>query len=184
MSSLPDPPPIHLLPPAVRSAERLHGSLVPCGPGFRPVGWPNTPRIRAAALTGHCAPNTTAVLDVAAWVWGTRRAPSYPLDIARKGGGTATERFNPMLRVHDLHFRTGEVIAFGKIRVSTPQRTLYDLLRLKSEFSAIERASCRLLLQLVPGGVATIIERISTHASPHRKRALARLAGLHARERA
>ena len=179
MRTLPNPPPVHLLPPAVRSAERLRGTLVPCGPGFRPVGWPDIPRVRAAALAGFCSSRSTVTLDAAAWVWGARRAPGLPVDVASPGGGTAAERFNPALRTHDLSFATGDVIRFGQVGVSSPARTLYDLLRMRNEFTASERACCRLLLRLVPGGTAAIVERISARVSPYRRRTLSRLSTLH-----
>lgn len=179
MRALPDPPPVHLLPAAVRSAERLRGTLVSCGPGHRAVGWPDTPRVRAAALAGFCTMRSTIALEAAAWVWGALRSPGHPVTIAATGGGTAAERFNPALHTHDLTFGDGETVRFGGVQVSTPLRTLYDLLRLRDEFEAPERVCGRLLLRLVPGGAAVVTERISTQPAPYRRRALERLTALH-----
>ncbi|MBC9935193.1 MULTISPECIES: hypothetical protein [unclassified Leucobacter] len=175
MTHSPGPPPIHLLPPAVRSAERLRGTLVPCGPGLRPVAWPEAPRVRAATLEQLCSPSLAAVLATAAWVWGARRALDRPVEVAGGRGGAAAERFDPGLRVRDLRFDAGELHQFGGLRVSTPARTVSDLLRLREDFGAPDRAACRLLLRLVPGGAAEVAASLARHPVPHRRRALERL---------
>lgn len=172
------PPPIHLLPHAVRSAERLHGTLVPCGPGLRPVAWPEAPRVRAATLEQLCSPSLAAVLTTAAWVWGALRALDGPVEVAGGRGGAAAERFDPGLRVRDLSFDPGELHQFGGLRVSMPARTVSDLLRLREDFGAPERAACRLLLRLAPGGAAEVGARLARHPVPYRRRALERLGSL------
>lgn len=177
-ASLPELPDVHHLPVAVRSAERLRGSLVPCGPGLRPVAWPEVPRSRAAAITAICSPGLTAVLGSAAWVWGAQRAPHGALEVASNRGGAAAERFTPNLRVRDIVFRPGDRLLLGAVQVSSPARTVYDLLRMRVEFTSIDRAACRLLLRLVHGGAGEVAEQLALRAAPNRNRALHRLAGL------
>src|SRR5699024_5801391 len=75
MHSLPlsrlQPPNLGLLSATVVSAELLRGTIAPCGPGVRGVGWPESASVRAATLHS-CLPwsKLVTVLRSAAWVWG------------------------------------------------------------------------------------------------------------------
>lgn len=97
------------------------------------------------------------------------------MDVACSRGGSAAERFNPALRVRDLRFQRGELYAFGAVQVSTPLRTVSDMLRLIERFGVPERAACRLLLQLAPGGAQSLARDLAARPIPYRRRALERL---------
>lgn len=166
------------LSPTVRSAERLHGTLVPCGPGMRPVAWPESPRVRLQALAEICPPQLVITLGTAAWVWGAARTAPLPLDVACGVHGASSSRFNTLLSLRNLVFRPSDVQDFGVFSVTSPERTVTDLLRLRERFHSSDRAVCRLLIRLVPGGLQAIRAQLGERASPHSRRALQRLAAL------
>ncbi len=92
-------------PEAVRSAELRAGSLVRCGPGYRPVGWPETPRVRAAALAPWLGAGRTAVLGTAAWIWGAAREPGSPLEIATEARAELRAEHGQRVRLRELGAR-------------------------------------------------------------------------------
>lgn len=89
-------------PEAVRSAELRAGSLVRCGPGYRPVGWPETPWVRAAALAPWLGAGRTAVLGTAAWIWGAAREPGSPLEVATEARAELREEHGQRVRLREL----------------------------------------------------------------------------------
>ena len=87
VGGLPDPPRFDLWPEALRSAELRRGTLVACGPGVRGVGWPDSPRVRLAALAPWLSGGRVAAFRTAAWVWGAAREPGRPLRVTTVGRG-------------------------------------------------------------------------------------------------
>lgn len=174
MPGPPDPPRYDLWPTALRSAGRLHGALVPCGPGVRGVGWPETPRVRATALAEFIGEDRVATHLTAAWVWGAARDPGRPLRASvpakRRYTGIDTE----MLRVSELRLSESDVTPLGRFAVTTPLRTVLDLLHDPDGFGPVERIACRLLVHRI-GGWAAVAARIEAHRRPYRTAALRRL---------
>lgn len=175
---LPDPPRFDLWPEALRSAERLRGVLVPCGPGLRGVGWPETPRVRLAALAPWLAHRELPAFITAAWVWGAARDPGWPLRITMPPRSRTRVLGSPQVRVHELVLGPGDSQAFGPFSVTTPLRTAVDLIHDPAPMGVGEAVAVRLLLPLIPGGAAELVARIESTRRPHRSLALARLAQL------
>lgn len=176
--SAPEPPRFDGWPPAVISAAVLRGTLVRCGPGVRGIGWPETPRVRALALAPWLSRRRIAVHLTAAWVWGAARSPGHPLTVSmpnghREGPGTRPDRVT-------LHLRCGpeDIEGFGPCAVTTPLRTLVDLLHAGDALSRHRAVACRLLVPLVPGGVDAVRARLASRRRPHRRAATERLARL------
>ncbi|MBN9612266.1 MAG: hypothetical protein J0H64_02150, partial [Actinobacteria bacterium] len=97
----PRPPRYDLWPAAVRSAARLHGALVPCGPGYRGIGWPETPTVRASALAEFLSNDRIATHLTAAWVWGAARSPGRPVRVSTRGRRRITLPSTEQLRVSE-----------------------------------------------------------------------------------
>lgn len=165
-------------PQAVRSVELLRGTLVRCGPGLRRAGWPETPRVRTAALAPWLGSDRIAIRMSAAWIWGAARSPGPPLEFSTAG------RRRPDRRVHRDHLLYQFGYADDALRyldgfaVTAPEQTVYDLLRMPDGFTDRQRVACRLLLQLVPGGRAGLQERLALQHSQHRALARKRLEAL------
>lgn len=162
-------------PAAVRSAELRRGSLVPCGPGVRPVGWPDTPRVRLAALRPWLPTGTIAVFMTAAWVWDACPAPGRPLHVSM-AGRRARPRTPPLgVRVHQFRAPATDTVAFGSGATTTRRRTLCDLLRLSEDFAREHRLACRVLRLQTAWGDAEIADALARGPAPHRQRAFERL---------
>ncbi len=174
---MPSPPRFDLWPEALRSAERLRGTLVPCGPGLRGVGWPETPRVRLAALAPWLADGRIAVYLTAAWVWGAARGPGHPLRVSTRPGSRNTTVVPSGTRVHELRLSPSECARFGGFSVTTPLRTATDLLYDDERFGTRQRVAVRLLLPLIDGGIDALRAHLSERTRPKRPRALARLNG-------
>ncbi|CAG7595955.1 hypothetical protein ACFPZL_05565 [Leucobacter soli] len=174
----PNPPRYDLWPAALRSAGRLHGLLVPCGPGFRGIGWPETPRVRTAALAEFLSPDLAATHLTAAWVWGAAKDPGEPLRFSTRDRRRNLRRETPQIRISELRLAPGDMHELGAFAVTTPLRTLLDLLYADTGFGKRERVACRLLALQIPGGWATARERVEARRRPYRTVARERLAAL------
>lgn len=191
MSSIVEPPPFRVPPPprpprydlwpvAMRSAARLHGALVPCGPGYRGVGWPETPTVRAAALAEFLVDGRIATHLTAAWVWGAARSPGHPLRVSTRGRRRITLPTTEHLRVAEARLAPQDVTSLGDFAATTPLRTMLDLLHDPEDFGPAELLACRLLSQRVPGGWAGVVEHLAAHRRPYRRSAERRVARIRA----
>ena len=174
----PAPPRVDGWPPAVRSAELLRGTLVRCGPGARLAAWPESPRVRAAALAPWTAPDRIAIAGTAAWIWGAARHPGTPLELSTARGRRPPLGVPSDVRLRQFRFRPGELAVLDGLALTTPLRTAADLLRAPAPFAAPHRATCRLLLRLVDGGAEAAGRVIAAERRPSRGLALERLARL------
>lgn len=175
---LPDPPTLELLPPAVRRAAVLRGDLLRCGPGVRPPGWPDAPRVRAHALSPWIGRHRAVSHLAAAWVWGAARGAGSPLDVTVPPRLRRDPVHDVDLRIHHLPCPEDDLVRFGAVPVTSPARTVYDLLHLADRAGGPPRASsavfpreyriaCRLLAVLVPGGLTAALD---AHAARGRRR--------------
>lgn len=161
--------------PAVQSAECLRGTLVACGPGHRLAGWPETPRVRAQALAPWLTERKVAVGLCAAWIWGTSRDPGRPLRFATRDGSRAPRSSSPDSTVQQLLLVEGDVESVGNFAVTSPLRTVFDLLRSPQCFDVRHQVACRLLLLRTPEARESVHERLSIGGRPYRRLALERL---------
>lgn len=161
--------------PAVLSSEVLRGTLVSCGPGYRLAAWPDTPRVRAHALAPWLATPYLAVGPTAAWIWGACRDPGRPLHVATVDGRRAPRHIGTDRTVRQLRLQEKDVVELGLVTVTTPLRTVFDLLRAPGEFGAPGRITCRILLSHIPAGGESLRERLARGGRPFRRVALDRL---------
>ncbi|MEV8338338.1 hypothetical protein [Leucobacter sp. NPDC077196] len=171
-------PRTHEWPPAVRSAERLRGSLVSCGPGLRPAAWPETPRVRLAALAPWLGNQFVAIGTTAAWVWGVTRRPAVPLQSSTMGRKRPPARAIAGIAVHEHALTASDIAQFGDGRVTTRTRTLCDLLRSATPLSRVDRVACRLLLLQHEGGRSSVQAALDAGARRYRRVATTRLRDL------
>ncbi|WP_427868770.1 hypothetical protein [Leucobacter luti] len=168
-------------PVAVQSAEALRGSLLRCGPGYRPLGCPETPEARAAALTqflrsvGVREP-LIAHARTAAWVWGACRGAPPRLQLATGTGVRArSPAFHECLEVRQLSFEPADLVRIGTLRVTGPLRTAADLLRSPAGFPRESRIACRMLTCALPGGTRQLTAELRQGPRHFRRLALARI---------
>lgn len=162
-------------PEAMRSAALLSGTLVRCGPGVRPVGWPETPMTRAVAVAQHLTPHTAASGESAAWIWGACRSPGTPLTLIMRRGRVPLHVADPRVRVHEYKLEPDELFSLGPYAVTTRLRTAYDLLRAPDEFTLTRHIACRLLLARTLQPVEKIGGRADRSSKADRARVTQRL---------
>lgn len=175
VKGLPDPPRFDLWPEALRSAEQIRGTLVPCGPGLRGVGWPDSPRVRLAALAPWLMHGRIPAYLSAAWIWGASRGPGRPLRVSMPARTRSTESGSTQIRVQELSLTDTDLSHFGPFTVTSPLRTATDLLFDATPFSVTELVALRLLFPLIEGGAAAVHSQILATRRPNRRRALSRL---------
>lgn len=171
-------PALEAWPVAVRSAERLRGTLVRCGPGLRPASRPEAPSVRLAALEPWPDSAHVAVHLTAAWVWGAAREPGETLQLSTADGRRAGDHAGPGVSVHEFRCDPAEIVRLGRRSVTSPLRTAYDLLRLGPRFDAAERIACRLLMNACPDARERIRTRLDATRDPRRRLAIGRLRSL------
>lgn len=173
----PSPPRYDRWPLSVQHAMRLRGALVRCGPGVRGVGWPDTPRVRLAAIANALEGGQFAALLTAAWVWGAVDDPGTPLSVARSAGRSRTSRAVGAQH-YELRISPADVVKFGEFGVTTPMRTILDLLHVNPSFGPRERSACRELLRISPVGAEDMSARLLALRRPHVRLARERFRGV------
>lgn len=168
------PPRMHDWPVAVRSAALLRGIAVRCGPGIRLVSWPETPSVRAAAIGGSFAGERVAAHLTAAWIWGAARTPGERLSFIVQRGRPHDLYAEAGIVLHQYRLGADEVVGVGAYPVTSPRRTLYDLLR-GAEFSHEHRIACRMLLAHAIGSRDVFISALPARRRPNERRILSRL---------
>lgn len=172
------PPSVDHWPAAVRSAEILAGSLLRCGPGVRPCGWPETPRVRLASLAHRLEKDRTAIGRTAAWVWGARHDHGPTIDVATAPGHRAITGETFALRLREICLQTEDRAFLGDYAVTTPLRTLFDLLHQPQAFTTVDVVCCRLLAMRIPDGIDTLRELLNERRHAFRVRARERVSAI------
>ena len=150
---------------------------MPCGPGLRSVGWPETPRVRLTALAPWLTGGRVATHLTAGWVWGAARAPGHTLQVSARAHRRRDAQNTEWLRIYELRYTEADTKRFGDFSVTTPLRTVLDLLY-DDGFGRAERIACRLLISLMADGRAAVSTHLDTHQRPRRRLARQRLAAL------
>lgn len=151
--------------------------MVRCGPGVRLVSWPETPTVRATAIGDDFTPARVAALLTAAWIWGVTREPNEQLEFVVLRGRTHDLRQFSAVALHQYQLDQADISRLGPFSVTSPKRTLYDLLRGHS-FDRKHRVACRLLLARLERGRSALAAEFPLRHKPYETRMRRRLASL------
>ncbi|WP_449277439.1 hypothetical protein [Leucobacter sp. GX24907] len=175
--TLPDPPRIDRWPPAVRSVELARGTILRCGPGLRPTGWPEHPRVRAAALAPWLEDGCIAIEMTAAWVWGVCEWSDEFLRLSLGTSRRTGLRCAPAATMRRLSFADDDTTAFQGLRVTTPLRTVFDLVHRSTPLEDAESTACQMLLGSIRNSPECVLDMCADRGYPGRNRAMARIRG-------
>lgn len=141
------PPVLHEaeLPLAERMAARLDGDLYAFGDGHCPIDEIESPVLRLAAVLGARHPRLIAELATAAWVWGARDVQPAHLEFCVDLRARARPAATPLTTVREVVLVPGDTVGLGEFRVTTPLRTMVDLVRAREQFADIDRDAVRRL---------------------------------------
>lgn len=171
------------LPLAELSAARLDGDVVRFGPSYFPIDVPPSVSARARSLAPVLPPRFIADRRTAAWVFGALPALPARLDacVRTESRPSALCHFDGSVR--EVVIDDSEILDVDGVLVTTPLRTMFDLLR-EPRFDS---ANSRLVAAI--GGVTGVTrERCESYISgrshlPRKSQTLARLARVFAGER-
>jgi hypothetical protein len=161
------------LPHAELQAARLDGDLFALNLSFFPIDEFDTPALRAASLRPHVPANLIAERDTAAWVWGARPTPP-PVHEFCTGVGSRGRPGGPLpMSVREVVIDSAEVDVLADLPVTSPGRTLLDLLRFASAFDAAVAVRLAEFARADRAGCAAALS--ARRNLPFRRRALERL---------
>lgn len=165
---------LHLSATELRSAL-LDGEVTALGDGFVPVDLPVSPAERAASLRETITDGRVILADrTAAWVWGWCLEPG-PLRTCVSIGARIPSTDRRRLGTREAVIDDDEVRSLVGIRVTTPLRTLVDVVRHATETDIVELVATGMRVSSIPlvDAVAALDRRPRL---AHVRRARARLA--------
>ena len=140
------PPRLHELAVAVVHSLKLRGALVSCGQHYRAASWPDSPAVRVASIQPPGSSHAAISHITAAWVWGATRKATLPLQFTMHSARRAPRFNDELAEWHQFTFAEEDLVRFGHQYVTTPERTVFDLLHQQQAFASREIIACRLLL--------------------------------------
>lgn len=161
------------LPAAELCAARLDGELFAVGDGYCPVDEIEHPGHRAAALHRGQSDRLIAEQLSAAWVWGALDAPPSHVQFCVATGARVSHSPARWMTMREVVIDPEEIADLDGRLVTTPVRTVLDLVRFSATFGAAEVHVVR-RLGVALADVTRAIE--GRRNLPNKKRAVARLA--------
>jgi hypothetical protein len=162
------------LPEVELQAAALDGEVWRVADRWASVADPDDPWWRAEALADALGPFVVAARGTAAWIWGARAAAPRRLEAVVPSSARHHDD-RPDVQVGEVLIDDDEIVRLGRVRTTTPARTVLDLLRGDDWSEGAERLVRTLLVdhRVDPRRVAALVRR---HGRlPHRRRAAARL---------
>lgn len=149
-------------------AARLDGEVYQLADAYCLVGELEAPQHRARAVLGTRSPRLIAELGTAAWIWGAAvRLPRLEFAVTPD----SRARFPPRHRiaVREIVYEPGDVTELGGVRMTTPLRTILDLVRVEHDFDPAMTARLAAIGELHPDDCLAALE--SRDGIPARERA-------------
>ena len=162
------------LPEVELQAAALDGEVWRVADSWASVADAVDPWHRAEALADALGPIVVAARGTAAWIWGARAAAPRRLEVVVPSSARHHDD-PPDVQVGEVLIGDDEIVRLGRVRTTTPTRTVLDLLRADDWSEGAERLVRTLLVdhRVDPRHVSALVQR---HGRlPHRRRAAARL---------
>ncbi|HEV7186102.1 MAG TPA: hypothetical protein VGN33_16550 [Leifsonia sp.] len=168
-----------VLPLAELHAARLDGHLYRVGDAFVTIDTPDSAELRAAAFRLVAPKAAVADRLTASWIHGARAGPPAPLHVCVDSAHRVSGRSLQGLDVRQSILSRGDIVLLGDAKVTSPLRTVVDLLRSVDRFTPAAAVELRGLLALAGADVFDCRERLQRHDRiPGTRRALERLSAL------
>ncbi len=111
------------------TAARLDGDLVEVGEAFMPADAVETRELRAGSLRRLVGSGLAVTHESAAWVHGALCEPPAVHSVQRRESRRGTRVTDVRVRYRDVRLPHDHAAVIAGVAVSTPERTLVDLLR-------------------------------------------------------
>jgi hypothetical protein len=164
------------LPIAELCAARLDGELYGLDEGFALIDAPPTNETRAAALGARAHERLIAEQHTAAWVWGASIDPPLRHEFCARIDRRTRPPFGTAFSVREVVIDETEIRMLGGMHVTSPLRTIIDLVRFSPLFADDDARIVRSLRERY--GVSLVQCENALHERPHlpnKRRALERL---------
>ncbi|GAA3585028.1 hypothetical protein GCM10022198_05410 [Klugiella xanthotipulae] len=162
--------------PTELSAAVLQGELVPCGLAFLTAGTTDTPIVRAKTMSVGLSPAATLERFSAAWVYACTRELEIPVALCVSTRQRKRLSYPVPFTSRQVVLAEKERLLLGGVSVTTPLRTVCDILLVEETWSVRERVTCRLITQRYLLEFDRIHAALEAGRHPRRQRALKRLA--------
>jgi hypothetical protein len=136
------------LPIAELCAARLDGELYGVDAAFAPVDTPFTTHTRAAALGAWAHGRLIAEQHTAAWVWGALSDPPERHEFCARIDRRTRPPFGSAFSVREVVIDESEIAHLAGMRVTSPLRTVIDLVRFTPQFTTRDAQIVRELRSL------------------------------------
>jgi hypothetical protein len=164
------------LPIAELCAARLDGELYELDDGFAPIDTPPTSETRAAAIGSRAHERLIAEQHTAAWVWGASIDPPHHHEFCARIDRRTRPPFGTAYSVREVVIDQSEIRRLGGMHITSPLRTIIDLVRFSPLFGDDDARIVRALRERY--GVTQEQCENALHERPHlpnKRRALERL---------
>jgi hypothetical protein len=163
------------LPLAELCASKLDGELFGVGDGFRPVDYPDDIVARALSLSRTLTDGRIAHRETAAWILGATPVLVRPLPVCVHAG--LSHGLDPRhgMVLGEAILRAHETFTVGGLEITTPMRTVIDLLRVPETAPFDATISARLLADADLSTAEVELELGDRRFQRERKRAFRRL---------
>lgn len=164
------------LPVAILSAEALNGTVQRVGNGYSALIDCNLVTARLSGVLGCNHPGVIYSGRTAAWIFGAYRTLPTEIEYSVRSSRRVVVSAPPGTVRREVHIDEREVIKIEGFEVTSPLRTVEDILRRTDDLTSHDRVACRLLLSLEKNARKRLLEsgRLKKRA-PHAQRLRARL---------
>ncbi|MCK6080711.1 SAM-dependent methyltransferase [Microbacterium sp. EYE_5] len=152
------------------TAARLDGDLVEIGDAFMPADAVETRELRAASFRLAAGSQRAVTHGSAAWIHGALAAPPAVHTLQRASDRRAAVPVDGRIRFRDVRIPAADLLSISGVAVTTPVRTLVDLVR-DAVAGAGPRAHVDEMLAWRPALVADALRWMETSGPVHHKRA-------------
>lgn len=165
------------------SAARLDGDVVELGEAYIPADLVEGPALRAGAVATLIPTDTAASGPTAAWIHGAGSAPPVQHHVRRVSERRLRVAVDLRVVFHDGRVAASDICMLGDVAVTTPERTMCDLLLGAARAPELS-AWVRMLADVQPSTIDFAEQEIvSLRRVPGRTQALAALDELRLRTR-
>jgi len=155
--------------PELRAA-RLDGDVVEIGEAFMPADAVETRELRAGSLRDLVGTNLALTHESAAWVHGAIPEPPARHSVQRCVAARPHHILDRRLQYRDLRLPPRDVVLIAGVAVTTPVRTLVDLVRHRHEGLDGELAPAEAMLAADPTLVEAALAWCATAGPVHHKK--------------
>ena len=156
---------------------RLDGETWPVGVSAVPLGQPLDITTRVESTVPRFTDGLVLVGLTAAWVWGCLDSPPPMCEVARSDGSRVYASTPANVRVRDLIWLPGDILATRAGDVTTVVRTITDIARYETHLSPVDVTLVLARLCTRGDDVAdlAIARLLASEHLPYKARALARI---------